>query len=288
MLMLAALNALPLLTVVALRAIVHVGPHKVGSTSLQATLEKGREALQRENFLLCPNHFPGGNWVGQKGCANVAFCLSGRSPRGINCSLVLRHFVQFLEVARQEGRGVVLSSEEFDHPAMNTSLLATALNAFDTKIVIFHRPFFEWIQSMYAEFRPRLTLEDFAAKSLLNAAAGRDRSSLSVYSRYARHFRSVTMRHLSGVITRFVCSDVRAKAFCRHLKRVPETHSNHKRVVFGNGCMSSDQKELMWSVSVVMEAEVKRLMAPGESSLSPNLTELRKRFVQAPYRLCQA
>ena len=48
----------------ALRAIVHVGPHKVGSTSLQTVLEKGRGALASDNFALCPSRFAGGHWTG--------------------------------------------------------------------------------------------------------------------------------------------------------------------------------------------------------------------------------
>ena len=48
--------------------------------------------------------------------------------------------------------------------------------------------------------------------------------------------------------------------------------------------MAADQKELLWAVSAVMEAQAQALMAPGEMTL--NLTELRDRFSQAPYRVC--
>ena len=95
------------------------------------------------------------------------------------------------------------------------------------------------------------------------------------------------MRGLAaGYITRFVCIDVRAKAFCRHLQTTPETHANANKSVayWHRGCMAADQKEFLWAVSAVMEAQAQALMAPGEISL--NLTELRDRFAQAPYRVC--
>ena len=82
--------------------------------------------------------------------------------------------------------------------------------------------------------------------------------------------------------------EVRAKAFCRHLQTTPETHAHghaNKSVDYWHrGCMAADQKEFLWAVSAVMEAQAQALMAPGEISL--NLTELRDRFAQAPYRVC--
>ena len=48
--------------------------------------------------------------------------------------------------------------------------------------------------------------------------------------------------------------------------------------------IAADQKELLWAVSAVMEAQAQALMATGETAM--NLTELRDRFAQAPYRVC--
>ena len=59
----------------AVRAILHVGPHKIGSTSLQATLYQGRVTLAKDNFAVCPSRFPGGRWSQEKSGANVANCL---------------------------------------------------------------------------------------------------------------------------------------------------------------------------------------------------------------------
>ena len=45
-----------------------------------------------------------------------------------------------------------------------------------------------------------------------------------------------------------------------------------------------DQKEFLWAMSAVMEAQTQALMATGEMPM--NLTEVRDRFAQAPYRVC--
>ena len=287
-----------LLLLSALRAIVHVGPHKVGSTSLQTALEKGRGTLASDNFALYPSRFEGGYWKGAKSCANVANCLSGSSPHDINCTLVLTDFGKFLDGARRAGRSIILSAEKFDDPKMDIPSLAAALHGFETEVVVLHRPFFDWLRSLYSEMHPRMSLEEFAADRILDAASGRDTvawgrcsmSSVAVYTRYSQHFRNVTMRGLAaGYITRFVCIDVRAKAFCRHLQTTPETHARNgsKSVAYwhgGGGCMAADQKEFLWAVSAVIEAQAQALMATDKMPM--NLTELRDRFAQAPYRVC--
>ena len=370
-----------LLLLSALRAIVHVGPHKVGSTSLQTALEEGRGTLASDNFALS-SRFAGGSWTGAKSCANVANCLSGDSPHGINCTLVLTDFGKFLDGARRAGRSIILSAEKFDSPKMDIPSLAAALHGFETEVVVLHRPFFDWLQSLYSEvhppmsleefaadripdvpsvrdtrysvavdtrysqhFRnvtmrglaagyitrfvcidvrakacchlqttpethvngnksvaylfdwlwslysqvhPPMSLEEFAADRIIDVASVRDtRYSVAVYTRYSQHFRNVTMRGLAaGYITRFVCIDVRAKAFCRHLQTTAETHVNGNKSVayWHGGCMTADQKEVLWAVSAVIEAQAQALMATGEMPM--NLTELRDRFAQAPYRVC--
>ena len=188
-----------LLLLSALRAIVHVGPHKVGSSSLQTALEEGRGTLASDNFALCPSRFAGGYFTGAKSCANVANCLSGSSPYGINCTLVLTDFGKFLDGARRAGRSIILSTEKFDDPKMDIPSLAAALHGFETEVVVLHRPFFDWLRSKYFQNHPPMSLEEFAADRVLDAASGRDQSSVAVYTRYSQRFRNVTMRGLAAV-----------------------------------------------------------------------------------------
>ena len=286
------------------RAIVHVGPHKVGSTSLQAALQQHRDEFARDNFDLLPDRFESGFFDGPKSGANVANCLSGKPRGATNCTRVLDQLGRFLDHARRAKRGVILSSEEFDRPDMDMPALATALRGFETTIVVMHRPYFEWLQSYYSELHPSMSLEEFAsADRIVGAAAGEagwdqyctsarlynctaPLTSVQLYNRYKQQFRSVRMSNLAeGYIRDFVCSIVQANATCRLLESARETHANTETGEFAYpGCMPARQKELLWTVSVGIEAQAQALIGPGLSV--QDLSALRDRFAQAPYRLC--
>ena len=280
-----------------LTAIVHVGPHKTGTSSLQVALENHREVLlARDNFDLVPTRFEGGHWTGHKSGANVANCLSRDQTwyekldkHNLNCTRVLDQFENFLDHARLANRNIILSSEEFDDFQMDIPALVTALRGFETTIVVMHRPYFDWLRSQYTQRRPPISLEEFAsADRILAAGAGRDSSSVAVYSRYKQQFRNVSMRSLAnGYINDFVCNLVQADVTCRQLKLAPETHvnANKSSTYFAHtGCMTAGQKELLWTVSVGIEAQARALIGPGLSWL--NLAELKDQFAQAPYRSC--
>ena len=284
---------------VGLTAIVHVGPHKTGTSSLQLALEKHRQVLlTRDNFDLVPRRFEGGygSFEGPKSGANVAICLSRNQAEyekvakfNINCTRVLGQFENFLDHARLANRNIILSSEKFDDFQMDIPALVTALRGFETTIVVMHRPYFDWLRSMYTQLRLPMSLEDFAsADRILAAGAGRDSSSVAVYSRYKQQFRNVAMRSLAnGYINDFVCNLVQADVTCRQLKLAPETHvnANKSSTYFAHtGCMTAGQKELLWTVSVGIEAQARALIGPGLSWL--NLAELKDQFAQAPYRSC--
>ena len=286
------------------RAIVHVGPHKVGSTSLQAALQQHRQGFARDNFDLLPDRFESGFFDGPKSGANVANCLSGKPRGATNCTRVLDQLGRFLDHARRAKRGVILSSEEFDRPDVDMPALATALRGFETTIVVMHRPYFEWLQSYYSELHPSLSLEEFAsADRIVGAAAGEagwdqyctsarlynctaPLTSVQLYNRYKQQFRSVRMSNLAeGYIRDFVCSIVQANATCRLLESARETHANTETGEFAYpGCMPARQKELLWTVSVGIEAQAQAFIGPGLSV--QDLSALRDRFAQAPYRLC--
>lgn len=285
-----------------LTAIVHVGPPKTGSTSLQKTLKDHRKSLARDNF----DSFPGSavrteGWSARQ----VAKCLDRlskdqasyeqRIKNNINCTRALDQFENFLDHARLANRNIILSTELFGDFLIDIPALATALRDFETAIVVMHRPYFDWLRSMYTQRRPPMSLEDFAsADRILAAGAGRDNSPVAVYKRYKQHFRNVTMRSLaSGYIDDFVCNIVQADVTCRQLKSAPETlvNANKSSTYFAHtGCMTAGQKELLWTVSVGLEAQARALIMtfqrPGAGLSWLNLTELENQFAQAPYRSC--
>ena len=272
---------------------MHVGPHKTGSTSLQTTLVQERATLlAQDNFAILPDSIPGGRWGSAKAGANVAFCLRGTNDTRFNCAKVLHYFKEFLEGARRARRGIVLSSEEFDRPRVAEKLAAT-LRGFESTIAIVHRPYFDWVRSLYTQvrsgLRPPMTLSEFvSADRIRDAAASLDINSVSVYRRYAQHFSNVSMRPLGqGYVANFMCLDVGANATCRKLRASPEVRKNVRGVAFiGNtSCMPASQKDLLWTVSVGLEAQARVLMGSA-SNVTEMLAELRTGFARAPYPVC--
>ena len=274
---------------------MHVGPHKTGSTSLQSTLVKERATLlAQDNFAVLPDRIPGGKLMSVKAGANVAFCLWGQATKCCNCTKVLHYFEEFLEDARRARRGIILSSEEFDKPRVAEKLAAT-LRGFESTIAIVHRPYFDWVRSVYtnvrSKLRPPMTLSEFvSADRIRDAAASLDINSVSVYRRYAQHFSNVSMRPLGqGYVTDFMCLDVGANATCRKLKASPEEHRNvrgiDRRSIGKTSCMPASRKDLLWKVSVGIEAQAQALMGSA-SNVTEMLAELRTGFARAPYPVC--
>lgn len=273
------------------RAVLHVGPHKIGSTSLQITLEKLRGVLlAQDNFSMVPPSFEGGYGKGPKSGADVANCLSG-TPNKRNCTQVLGQFENLLDDARSANQGIILSAEKFDSPDMDIPYLASALRGFETSITVMHRPLFDWLRSRYTARAPRMPmpLEEFVTSDRILAAATKsDPSSLAVYKRYSQHFRDVRMRRLApGYITDFICTDAQAHAACSSLHKYGEAHQNANKSTAYNrtGCFTDQQWELLWTASVGAEAEAQAIIDRSDKALL-NLTELRYRYAHASYRLC--
>ena len=275
------------------RAIVHVGPHKTGSTSLQTTLVRERATLlAQDNLAILPDSIPGGTkWRTAKAGINVAVCLGGQETTHFNCTKVLHYFEEFLEDARRARRGIILSSEEFDRPRVAEKLAAT-LRGFESTIAIVHRPYFDWVRSVYTQIssgsRPATLSEFVSADRIRDAAASLDDNSVSVYRRYAQQFSNVSMRPLGqGYVADFMCLDVGANATCRKLKASPEVHKNVRGIEFiGNtSCMPASRKDLLWTVSVGIEAQAQALMGSA-SNVTEMLAELRTGFARAPYPVC--
>jgi len=230
-----------------------------------------------------------------KAGANVAHCLRDPADTCCNCTKVLHYFEEFLEDARRARRGIILSSEAFDRPRVAEKLAAT-LRGFESTIAIVHRPYFDWVRSCYTEERSRglrqpMTLSEYvSADRIRDAAASLDVNSVSVYRRYAQHFSNVSMRPLGrGYVTDFMCLDVGANATCRKLKASPEVHMNvrgiDRRSIGKTSCMPASRKDLLWTVSVGIEAQAQALMGSA-SNVTEMLAELRTGFARAPYPVC--
>ena len=145
-------------------AVVHVGPPKTGSTTLQYQILRDADpgtnrrsfgrALEADGYELLPPNLPGPH-AGPKAGANVAFHLqraaAPASYVGPNVSeATWPAFRAWAADAAARNRSVVFSSEEL-RPGIAVDLLADALAPFDVRIVVAYRRFDAWLRSVHAE-----------------------------------------------------------------------------------------------------------------------------------------
>eukprot|EP00551_Chaetoceros_affinis_P006974 CAMPEP_0203683710 /NCGR_PEP_ID=MMETSP0090-20130426/47665_1 /ASSEMBLY_ACC=CAM_ASM_001088 /TAXON_ID=426623 /ORGANISM="Chaetoceros affinis, Strain CCMP159" /LENGTH=476 /DNA_ID=CAMNT_0050552865 /DNA_START=1348 /DNA_END=2778 /DNA_ORIENTATION=+ len=141
--------------------VIHVGPHKTGSTSLQDFILEApasKSALAKDHYWV--PHFPEGigqavhepgknhaifaNCVRSSGSRN--FCPTGR-VRDQN----LIYFRTFVKDAASTGSNIVLSSEEFDAMDVDVHELTSFFTQHHYKvhIVLYYRRFYDWVISWY-------------------------------------------------------------------------------------------------------------------------------------------
>ena len=142
-------------------AILHVGPHQMASSSLQAAIASFAGTLQKEGF-----DTPGLASGTQRLAAAAAHLRCRGSdengPRNetltssLSCGDVdAKHgwgeLVHALVTARHAGRSIILSAEDFGLPETNIETLASALHDFDVKVVVMYQPLFEWMASVHVQ-----------------------------------------------------------------------------------------------------------------------------------------
>ncbi len=149
------------------RAILHVGPHKMGSSSLQAALSSFQHVLAKDGFnvpavrdgrqrlVAMAAHLRCNNGDNATRDAREQTALE-RWPNPLRCedetvnegwAATLRE----LEEARTEKRGLMLSSEDLDLPETDVEDLISSLRDYNLTAVVMYRPFFEWMISVHGQ-----------------------------------------------------------------------------------------------------------------------------------------
>ena len=145
-------------------AILHVGPHKMASSSLQAAIASFAGTLEKDGFdtpglasgtqrlaaaaahLRC-----GGNDGNRAQNETVPTLTSSLSCGDVDAKHGWGELVHALVTARHAGRSIVLSAEDFGLPETNIETLASALHDFDVKVVVMYQPLFEWMASVHGQ-----------------------------------------------------------------------------------------------------------------------------------------
>ena len=142
-------------------AILHVGPHKMGSTSVQAALATFHAELNEDGFSV-PSVTDG--YQRLYAAASYLRCPKGEVEPCPHMTCPLKcddpevqegwdNLNMALDDARAEGRGIILSAEDFDRPDVRVKELFEALHGFNVTTVVMYRHYFEWIASVYGHLR---------------------------------------------------------------------------------------------------------------------------------------
>jgi len=130
-------------------AVIHVGPHKMASTSIQIGIKNDRLQLIKDNYQVPSLLDMPGKLTGHKVMANLAICLQNTQPCDKNFWLSVN---TFFKVAPEFGFNILLSSEEFDNPKVNLKKFKSLLQPWKhVRIVVVYRRFYEWLISLYFE-----------------------------------------------------------------------------------------------------------------------------------------
>jgi len=126
------------------KLIIHVGPQKTGSTSIQTLLSRNQDALQNDNYTIIEFSF---RQIG------VVYrdCFIAKS----DCEKWDILMGQF-DDAYAKHNGIIWSNEELVNLPMNTftiPLWRKFLDRWDVQILVFYRPFHQWLYSMYLQQR---------------------------------------------------------------------------------------------------------------------------------------
>ena len=291
------------------RCVLHVGPHKTGSTSLQhLILGAVAEGTLLADRFRWPPHLPGKFSKG-KNIANLAFELHGATSAAAaaaNPGSALSAFKGWAaERATHPDGGIVLSSEEFDNPKLEIGLLAAALRGFTTTVVVGWRPFYSYMLSTHREWSHMLarkhmvmpTLSQWLTERVINEFAARFTLELAARFAAARRFEEVAVLTIEGgYAPHFWCDIVRAAHTCKaaHRALAGQPWMNQKQRTDMNDtcereCIDSGLRDLLLQRSLELAAQVHALRLGADFARPPplfNATEIRAGFEAETYCNC--
>ena len=234
--------------------VIHVGPHKTGSTTLQEALpldlrepirpkpKAALDAVKQDNYEVPV--FPNQKF-GAKNHAGLANCMTPVQSRNLLCPDethridTLNYFQAFVKNAADNGSNILLSSEELNHPELNlTELTSYLVPEYKIHVVLYYRRFYDWIHSTYntieknSKIPHNPTFANWLTPEILN---GYQRMySMAIYNRFQEvpgvfNVSVVNMHEDPGdfdTLERFFCDHMQAPHVCELAKSQETEHSN--------------------------------------------------------------
>lgn len=115
-------------------ALLHVGPPKTSSSSLQTFLFRNGALLRKDSYET-KFDFPGTGLDSPKNHVGIARCI--RAEYNARCNDTLVSLQQYLDTSSSNQSNVIFSSEGFS--GANLDVLGYFFRNFDIKIVVFYR-----------------------------------------------------------------------------------------------------------------------------------------------------
>ena len=277
------------------RAIVHVGPHKTGSTSLQIAILDSRNELQKDGYVL--SHVAG-HFTTHKNLSNLAVYLRGarsHKPPGIWNTQTWPSFLEFLSV--HHNKGIVMSSEEFDVPNLDIAALKQALQEWNTQIVVTYRRYFEYLPSVFTEIKEKqmrsVQFVDWFEQDELSHYYT-ELHTYHVVKRYQRYFADdVLIMNLHDpspwpdLNANFFCGFVHqaphtCTAFRDRAARVPSKHASPRQLIAYLELVLAAQEQGILGQSIDIHAIANLAMQRWERTLHRRLEDWPKRCLTAP------
>lgn len=155
------------------KLILHVGPFKTASTAIQSILKNKvvRSALLEDKYVVV-------DFAYRKFQRLLKACFLKPSKES-DCSL-WHSLINLFDIAYGANNSVILSVETLSRLPINNmtiSLWKHLLNQWDVDVILFHRPFDQWVRSLYVQNRKGFMYKSSQGKWVQNFSKGdRERS----------------------------------------------------------------------------------------------------------------
>jgi hypothetical protein len=244
---------------------LHVGPPKTGSTTIQEETQALRESLRDDGVKVLDSRDlipvrPASQMRNIVASCFSESCPPGESPHGVrlrtSCEqahkLLCPNLSETLKRFTEKSRITFLSSEVLGRVS-NMSLLASTLQDINTTIIVVYRPYYELFASRYRQ-RHRSKAK---GQSDFNAYATSQQilhefnmtSSLAAYLKFRTHFRNVKVHALSDdLVPNVICNDLGAVHTCERVRgnASMEMHANVRRTDnFTGRCLDAERVDLL-------------------------------------------
>jgi len=277
-------------------AIIHVGPRKTGSSSIQRAIkEKYSEDLRIENYVsIVSNHHA------------FTHCLARNEIRDdwlSKCekfSEVLDGFKATIGDARAKNANILISNESFDQTGfINVTQIQELFSGFDVHVIVTYRRFFEWMVSKFGQMyrhSPDWRQWDALGDKTNNIVSSSSRKdikklysahySLEVYRMYADAGFQTHMLNFhanSNVVKSFFCLDVlNTPTICKkETESETTTRANEKETIaFDEIVVAAQESGILDGTKLTRVEAREAVQAYFEQTLGQTEADLPKVCIQ--------